>query len=89
MAAAPGSADRGVAAPAAGGLHRLRDGLTALELSAIQVVVSLVVITLFVPCIASLMVLFKERGFREAGVIWIGSWGAAFLVGGLMAQLLM
>jgi ferrous iron transport protein B len=64
-------------------------GLTALELSAIQVVVSLVVITLFVPCIASLMVLFKERGFREAGVIWIGSWGAAFLVGGLMAQLLM
>jgi ferrous iron transport protein B len=61
-------------------------GLTALSLSAVQVVVSLVVITLFVPCIASLMVLFKERGLREAAAIWVGSWAAAFLVGGLVAQ---
>lgn len=63
-------------------------GLTDLALSPIQVVVSLVVITLFVPCIASLMVLFKERGPKEASAIWLGSWGVAFLLGGLLAQVL-
>jgi ferrous iron transport protein B len=61
-------------------------GLTELALSPLQVVVSLVVITLFVPCVASLMVLFKERGWREAAAIWFGSWGTAFLVGGLISQ---
>lgn len=60
-------------------------GLTSLDMSPWQTVVSLVVITLFVPCIASLMVLFKERGFKEAGAIWIGSWIFAFLIGGLLA----
>jgi len=63
-------------------------GLTALSLSSVQVVVSLVVITLFVPCIASLMVLFKERGLKEASAIWIGSWATAFFVGGVLAQFL-
>lgn len=61
-------------------------GLTALSLTPWQVVVSLVVITLFVPCIASLMILFKERGLREASAIWVGSWVLAFTVGGLLAQ---
>lgn len=60
-------------------------GLTELPLTPWQVVVSLVVITLFVPCIASLMVLFKERGYKEAGIIWLASWVFAFLVGGLVA----
>jgi ferrous iron transport protein B len=64
-------------------------GLTDLAMSPLQVVVSLIVITLFVPCIASLMILFKERGSREALLIWGGSWVAAFLVGGVVAQLLM
>jgi ferrous iron transport protein B len=61
-------------------------GLTKLPMSPIQVVVSLIVITLFVPCIASLMILFKERGGREALVIWVSSWVTAFLVGGMVAQ---
>ncbi len=64
-------------------------GLTDLAMSPLQVVVSLIVITLFVPCIASLMILFKERGSREALMIWGGSWVAAFFVGGIVAQLLM
>jgi ferrous iron transport protein B len=64
-------------------------GLTDLAMSPLQVVVSLIVITLFVPCIASPMILFKERGSREAVLIWGGSWVAAFLVGGIVAQLLM
>ena len=62
-------------------------GLTALALSPLQTVTALIVITLFVPCIASLMILFKERGPREACLIWAGSWGIAFLVGGIFSQL--
>lgn len=61
-------------------------GLTELALTPWQVVVSLVVITLFVPCIASLMILFKERGTREAMTVWLGAWVFAFAVGGALAQ---
>lgn len=60
-------------------------GLTDLAMNPWQILVSLVVITLFVPCIASLMVLFKERGFKEAAAIWVGSWIFAFAIGGLLA----
>ena len=60
-------------------------GLTELALSPWQVVVSLVTITLFVPCIASLMILFKERGVKQALSIWAGAWVLAFTVGGLLA----
>ncbi|GAB4258187.1 MAG: ferrous iron transport protein B [Deferrisomatales bacterium] len=61
-------------------------GLTELHLVPWQTVVALVTITLFVPCIASLMILFKERGVKEALAIWIGSWVMALLVGGMLAQ---
>ncbi len=64
-------------------------GLTALPLDPWQVVVSLVVITLFVPCIASLMILFKERGAKEATAIWVGSWIFAFSVGGVLARIVL
>jgi len=63
-------------------------GLTDLVLSPVQVVTSLIVITLFVPCIASLMILFKERGSREALMIWGSSWVVAFLVGGTFSQIM-
>ncbi|WP_298039355.1 ferrous iron transport protein B [uncultured Desulfuromonas sp.] len=64
-------------------------GLTELSLAPWQVVVSLVVITLFVPCIASLMILFKERGVKEAMAIWAGAWVLAFTVGGVLAQIVL
>lgn len=64
-------------------------GLTGLAMNPMQVVTSLIVITLFVPCIASLMILFKERGTREAMLVWGGSWCAAILVGGIFSQTLM
>ncbi|MBM4169209.1 MAG: ferrous iron transport protein B [Ignavibacteria bacterium] len=64
-------------------------GLYDLPLTTEQIVVALVTITLFVPCIASLMVLVKERGTKEASLIWIGTWVTAFLVGGLLSQALM
>lgn len=62
-------------------------GLTALELNPLQTVVALITITLFVPCIASVLVIFKERTKKEAAFIWGSSWVAAFLVGGLVAQM--
>ena len=64
-------------------------GLYDMALSPMQIVVALVTITLFVPCIASLMVMLKERGAKEGLTIWAGSWGLAFGVGGLAALFLL
>ncbi len=63
-------------------------GLYSMHLTASQVVVALVTITLFVPCIASLMVMVKERGMKQAMVIWAGTWIVAFGIGGVVSQLL-
>ncbi|MDH5681430.1 MAG: ferrous iron transport protein B, partial [Spirochaetota bacterium] len=57
-------------------------GLHSLNLDPFQTVVSLIVITLFVPCIASFMVLLKERGVREGMLIWVGALAISFTVGG-------
>lgn len=64
-------------------------GLYHMALSPMQIVVALVVITLFVPCIASLIVMMKERGLKEGFVIWVGTWVAAFCIGGLVSQLVL
>jgi ferrous iron transport protein B len=61
-------------------------GLSSLEMTPIQTLVSLVTITLFVPCIAAMMVMVKERNWREAIAIWTGSWLTAFGVGGLVTR---
>jgi len=63
-------------------------GLYVLALTPHQVVVSLVTITLFTPCIASLLVMFKERGWKEAMLVWTGTWVVAFFVGGVLSQIL-
>lgn len=63
-------------------------GLTDVALTAAQAVVAMVVITLFVPCIATVGVMIKERGPAIAMTIWIGSWLFAFIVGGILARLL-
>lgn len=47
---------------AAGLFHLARDGV----LDATQLVISLVVVTLFVPCIANVMVIVKEHGWKTA-----------------------
>jgi ferrous iron transport protein B len=64
-------------------------GLYDLNLSPMQIVVALTTITLFVPCIASLMVMLKERGTKEGMVIWAGSWILAFGVGGIVAMIVL
>ncbi|NPV50525.1 MAG: ferrous iron transport protein B [Candidatus Methanofastidiosum sp.] len=64
----------------AAGLFQLQDiGL----MSNLQTVVSLIVITLFVPCIANLFVIIKERGPKVAAMIFIFVLIYAVFVGGV------
>jgi ferrous iron transport protein B len=60
-------------------------GMTDMALSASQTFIGLVVITLFVPCILTMMMILKERDARSALLMWVGSWVAAFSVGGSIA----
>ena len=68
------------------GMAGLNGGIAVLNHS--QIIVSLVVITLFVPCIASVVIMFKERGWKEASLIWIGSWVSAFITGSFLSNVL-
>ena len=63
-------------------------GLTEVSMTAAQALTAMIVITLFVPCIATVGVMTKERGPKVAFTIWIGSWIAAFLIGGLLSMAL-
>ncbi|MCX8057054.1 MAG: ferrous iron transporter B [Ignavibacteria bacterium] len=63
-------------------------GLFHMNLSVYQTVVALVTITLFVPCIASFLVMIKERGIAKGLIIWAGTWFFAFTIGGLVSQIL-
>jgi len=54
------------------------------QLSPAQVLVSLVVITLFVPCVANLLMIVKEHGRRTAAAVAAFVFPFAFLVGGLV-----
>jgi len=62
-------------------------GLNSLPLNPVQIVISLIAITLFVPCIATVLVLFKERGWKEGATVWFSSWALAFLIGGTVAHI--
>ena len=63
-------------------------GFFTMNLTAAQLLVSMVTITLFVPCIASVMVIAKERGARYLVGLFAASVGLAFVVGGLLARLI-
>lgn len=63
---------------AAGLFAIARDG----GLDTVQIVVSLVVITLFMPCIANLLMIVKEYGGRTAIAVTAVVFPLAFLVGG-------
>ena len=63
-------------------------GLTDLAMTPVQTTVALITLTLFVPCIAAMMIVIKERNWTESIAIWFGSWITAFLVGGIVAQIL-
>jgi ferrous iron transport protein B len=61
-------------------------GLSNMVLSNGQMLVALVTITLFVPCVASIIMIFKERSKLEATAIWLSSFAIAFLIGGIIAR---
>ncbi len=63
-------------------------GFFTMNLAAGQLLVAMVTITLFVPCIASIMVILKERGWAYLVGVLTGSVSIAFLVGGLLARAL-
>ncbi|MGD8813615.1 MAG: ferrous iron transport protein B [Anaerolineales bacterium] len=58
-------------------------------LNPVQVVVSMVTVTLFVPCIASVFMIAKERGWRTSLAIIAVIMPMAFLIGGLLYRVLM
>ena len=61
-------------------------GLTDIFLTDGQLTVALVVITLFVPCIATVLMMVKERGKKEGIAVWLTSLVTAFIVGGVLAR---
>lgn len=62
-------------------------GLNDLHLAPMETIVALIVITLFVPCMASTLVMVKERGKKQAVLIWVGCMIIAFWVGGIVNKL--
>ncbi len=58
-------------------------------LSPLQVVVSMVTITLFIPCIASVMIIAKERGWRTAVGMMALILPLAFGIGGVLNKILL
>lgn len=61
-------------------------GLYQAGLSPVQILTGAVTITLFVPCIASTLVLLRERGVRQGMEIWLGSIAIALLCGAAVAR---
>jgi ferrous iron transport protein B len=57
-------------------------------LSPAQVVVAMVTITLFIPCMASVLMIGRERGWRTALGMLAMIFPLAFLVGGVLARIL-
>jgi len=58
------------------------------QLSMVQAVVGMVTLTLFVPCIASVMMIIKEQGLRTAALMLALIMPTAFFVGGLLNHFL-
>jgi len=63
-------------------------GFFSMNLTDPQLLVAMITITLFVPCIASIMVVFKERGWAYTVGLFAASLGLAFALGGVVARIL-
>jgi len=63
-------------------------GLTELAMTPAQVTVASVVLTLFVPCIATVSVMAKEQSWKVAAGIWISSIVLAVSIGSVLAIIL-
>ena len=63
-------------------------GFLTMHLTDRQLLTAMVTITLFVPCIASVMVIWKERGWKYLVGLFAASVGLAFLLGGIVTRVL-
>jgi ferrous iron transport protein B len=59
-----------------------------LNMFPVQEFVVMLTLTLTVPCIATTIVIFKERGWREGLLIWCVVYALAFFIGGVFVRLL-
>jgi ferrous iron transport protein B len=59
------------------------------QLTPEQIVVAMVTITLFIPCVASVLIIARERGARTAAAMTAVVFPLAFLVGGVLHRVLM
>jgi ferrous iron transport protein B len=67
---------------------RLFDMARGGGLSVVQLVVSMVTITLFIPCIANVFIIAKERGIKTAALMAAFIFPVAFAMGGLVRVLM-
>ena len=56
------------------------------SLTDLQVLVAMVTITLFIPCLAAVMMISRERGWRTATAMTLMIFPLAFLIGGILRQ---
>ncbi len=63
-------------------------GFFNMSLTPVQLLTGMITITLFVPCIASMMVILKERGWGYLTGLFIADITLAFLLGGIIARVL-
>jgi len=68
-------------------------GMAGLEestgmLTDLQILVASVVVTLFVPCLAALLVIYRERGLKEASLLWIGTFIITIVAGAIVSRTL-
>ncbi len=57
------------------------------NMTSLQIFVSAVVITLFVPCIAMLIMVFKERGIKEGVILWLSAFCISICTGALLTRI--
>lgn len=67
------------------GMAGLED--SARTLSDLQILTASIVVTLFVPCIAALIVIFKERGIKEAVILWLSTFTISVAAGAVVARM--
>lgn len=63
-------------------------GLTELPLSTNQITIASIVLTLFVPCIATVSVMIKEQSLKVALSIWFSAIILAISIGSILANIL-
>ncbi len=63
-------------------------GLLHIPMNNAQLITACVVLTLFVPCIATVAIMIKEKNLKTALLIWLSSWLLAFGIGFVLARAL-